>query len=65
VRAPGRGDGKNKPSVALQGHLDIVCSKNEEDTHDFDKDGLEVFFFEKIETVKKMEVYHVFATKMY
>jgi dipeptidase D len=37
--APGR---ERARSVALQGHLDMVCEKNKEKTHDFSKDPLEL-----------------------
>lgn len=31
---------KNKPSIILQGHMDMVCEKNSDVTHDFSKDPL-------------------------
>jgi len=40
IRKNGVGAGANDASICLQGHLDIVCSKNEESKHDFEKDGL-------------------------
>ncbi|HTR81040.1 MAG TPA: aminoacyl-histidine dipeptidase [Bacteroidota bacterium] len=37
--SPGR---ENVPSVCLQGHLDMVCEKNKETVHDFEKDPIEL-----------------------
>ena len=37
--SPGR---ENAPGVCLQGHLDMVCEKNKEVTHDFEKDAIEI-----------------------
>ena len=31
---------ENRPSVALQGHMDMVCVKTEESDHDFDTDPI-------------------------
>ncbi len=42
VRVPGRGGLDSAPAVALQGHMDMVCEKNEETVHDFDKDGIKL-----------------------
>ncbi len=33
---------KDKPSVILQGHMDMVCEKNEGTKHDFEKDPLKL-----------------------
>ncbi len=33
---------ENRPSVALQGHMDMVCVKVEGNTHDFTKDPIEL-----------------------
>jgi len=33
---------KNSPTVILQGHVDMVCEKNKETKHDFDKDPIEI-----------------------
>ncbi|WP_332447466.1 aminoacyl-histidine dipeptidase [Sphaerochaeta sp.] len=33
---------ENRPSVALQGHMDMVCVKQEGSTHDFAKDPIEL-----------------------
>ncbi|MFZ2537421.1 MAG: aminoacyl-histidine dipeptidase [Oscillospiraceae bacterium] len=32
----------NVPVVVLQGHIDMVCEKNNDTLHDFDKDGLKL-----------------------
>ena len=37
--SPGR---ENVPSLCLQGHLDMVCEKNKETVHDFEKDPIEL-----------------------
>jgi dipeptidase D len=37
--APGRG---NRPSLALQCHVDMVCEKNEGTPHDFTKDPIDI-----------------------
>jgi dipeptidase D len=34
---------ENKPAVILQGHLDMVCEKNEGTVHDFTKDPLDLY----------------------
>lgn len=31
---------ENTPAIMLQGHMDMVCEKNADSTHDFEKDGL-------------------------
>jgi dipeptidase D len=33
---------ENLPSVCLQGHLDMVCEKNKDKTHNFEKDPIEL-----------------------
>ncbi len=33
---------ENKPSVILQGHMDMVCEKNADTVHDFEKDSLKL-----------------------
>jgi len=37
--SPGMGD---KPTVVLQGHMDMVCEKTPESAHDFDRDPIRV-----------------------
>lgn len=34
---------ENSEGVILQGHLDMVCAKTEDSTHDFMKDGLDLY----------------------
>lgn len=34
---------ENAPAVLLQGHMDMVCEKNEDVEHDFERDGLDLF----------------------
>ncbi len=33
---------ENHPTVIIQGHLDMVCEKASDSTHDFEKDGLDL-----------------------
>ncbi|NLP15591.1 MAG: aminoacyl-histidine dipeptidase [Clostridiales bacterium] len=33
---------ENEPSIMLQGHMDMVCEKRKEHTHDFLKDGIKL-----------------------
>lgn len=40
IRKPGTGSGAGKPPVILQGHMDMVCVRDEGVQHDFEKDGL-------------------------
>jgi len=42
VRKPATLGKKSVPSVALQGHLDMVCEKNADKVHDFSKDPIEL-----------------------
>ena len=42
IRKPARPGREKAPVVALQGHLDMVCEKNESVAHDFDKDAIDV-----------------------
>jgi len=42
VRKPARPGRENAPMTLLQGHLDMVCEKNENTVHDFDKDPIKV-----------------------
>lgn len=34
---------ENRPTVILQGHVDMVCEKNNDTQHDFDKDPIETY----------------------
>lgn len=42
VKKPGTKGYENADTVILQGHLDMVCEKTPESSHDFSKDGLEL-----------------------
>ena len=42
VRKPASAGCGHMPSVALQGHLDMVCEKNADKVHDFSKDPIEL-----------------------
>lgn len=40
IKKPATPGYENVPTVILQGHLDMVCEKNKNTEHDFEKDGL-------------------------
>jgi dipeptidase D len=42
VRKPAASGRDKVGSVCLQGHLDMVCEKNKDKTHDFEKDPIEI-----------------------
>ena len=42
IRKPAYKGRESAPTVVLQGHLDMVCEKNETVSHDFDKDAIRV-----------------------
>jgi dipeptidase D len=42
IRKPGRPGRENAPMTLLQGHLDMVCEKNEGTPHNFDTDPIQV-----------------------
>ncbi len=42
IRKPGRPGREHAPMALLQGHLDMVCEKNEGTPHDFSKDAIKV-----------------------
>ncbi len=42
VRKPSSPGKENVPMICLQGHLDMVCEKNKETVHNFEKDPLEL-----------------------
>ena len=46
IKKPATPGYENAPAVILQGHLDMVCEKNKETTHDFEKDGLNLYIDE-------------------
>lgn len=43
VRKPARAGRESAPMALLQGHLDMVCEKNEGTVHDFDVDPIKIF----------------------
>lgn len=42
IKKPGTSGYENAPGVIIQGHMDMVCDKNEDTVHDFDKDPIEL-----------------------
>jgi dipeptidase D len=42
IRVPGTGAAADSTPVVLQGHLDMVCEKRPESTHDFTRDAIEL-----------------------
>jgi len=42
VRKPATKGKESVPMICLQGHLDMVCEKNKEKVHDFEKDPIEL-----------------------
>lgn len=42
IKKPATPGYEHLPTVILQGHMDMVCEKNKEVIHDFEKDGLEL-----------------------
>ena len=40
IRKPGSSGRENEQPVVLQAHIDIVCEKNQDSTHDFSKDPI-------------------------
>lgn len=42
VKKPASPGKEGVPSICLQGHLDMVCEKNKETVHDFEKDPIEL-----------------------
>ena len=42
VRKPASPGFEGRPMVCLQGHLDMVCEKNKDKVHDFEKDPIEL-----------------------
>lgn len=43
IKKPGTLGYENAPTVILQGHMDMVCEKNEGTVHDFNKDPLKLY----------------------
>ena len=42
IRKPATEDKKDHPGIVLQGHMDMVCEKEDDSDHDFDKDPIEL-----------------------
>ena len=42
VKKPPSKGYEDRPAILLQGHLDMVCVKNKETVHDFEKDPIEL-----------------------
>lgn len=42
IKKPGSAGQETKPSVMLQGHLDMVCEKNKDTAHNFETDGIDL-----------------------
>ena len=42
IRKPATKGYENSPGVILQGHMDMVCEKNKDVDHDFEKDPIEL-----------------------
>lgn len=43
IKKPASPGYEHLPTVILQGHMDMVCEKNKDTVHDFEKDGLKLF----------------------
>lgn len=43
VRMPATAGQEQKPPILLQGHMDMVCEKNADVVHDFEKDGIDMY----------------------
>ncbi|PHV71458.1 aminoacyl-histidine dipeptidase [Sporanaerobium hydrogeniformans] len=43
IKKPATPGYEKAPTVILQGHLDMVCEKNKETVHDFEKEGLKLY----------------------
>lgn len=52
IRKPGTPGYEDSEPVIIQGHLDMVCEKTENSTHDFDNDGLELEIVDGFVTAK-------------
>ncbi|GFR35936.1 aminoacyl-histidine dipeptidase [Thermobrachium celere] len=42
IKKPGTPGYENAPTVIIQGHMDMVCEKNKDKRHDFEKDPIEL-----------------------
>ncbi|MFH1727755.1 MAG: aminoacyl-histidine dipeptidase [Pseudomonadota bacterium] len=44
IKVPASPGCENAPAIVLQGHMDMVCEKNNDSNHDFTKDPIEFIF---------------------
>lgn len=44
IKVPGTAGYENSPVVVIQGHVDMVCEKTPESTHDFSKDAIQLVY---------------------
>ncbi|SHE95124.1 aminoacyl-histidine dipeptidase [Caloramator proteoclasticus] len=42
IKKPGTKGYENAPTVIIQGHMDMVCEKNKDTRHDFEKDAIQL-----------------------
>ncbi|GAK60722.1 aminoacyl-histidine dipeptidase [Candidatus Vecturithrix granuli] len=47
INVPGSKGYESSPTVALQGHLDMVCEKLPESTHDFSQDAIQLVYHDE------------------
>jgi dipeptidase D len=43
IKKPATANQENKPAVILQSHMDMVCEKNSDSTHNFDTDPIDIY----------------------
>ncbi|MDR3705911.1 MAG: aminoacyl-histidine dipeptidase [Paludibacteraceae bacterium] len=43
IKKPATANQENKPAVILQSHMDMVCEKNSDSTHNFDSDSIDIY----------------------
>lgn len=44
IKKPASSEYENSPTVVIQGHMDMVCEKNHNTIHDFEKDPIKVIY---------------------
>ena len=54
IDAPGTAGFEDAPITVLQGHLDMVCEKNAETTHDFDRDPIRLILEQEPESGERI-----------
>ncbi len=52
IRKPGTEGCEDSETLILQGHLDMVCEKTPDSSHDFEKDGLKLWIQDGYVTAK-------------